>query len=79
MRTGAKRSRGVKILDLNRSVMDQRGGAPWVELEQGDTLRVRVKSEVAELRDQHAIETAWDYDYFFRSYISIAGKALLET
>lgn len=64
------------IFELNRTVMEQRDGAPWVEQEPGGTLRVRVKSEVDQLRHQQQIESEWDYDYFFSSYLQIASKAL---
>ena len=66
----------VDILELNRVVMEQRGGAPWVEMEEGDTLRVRVQSETAELRDQNDLETGWDYDYFLNSFIRMASDGL---
>ena len=62
--------------ELNRTVMEQRNGAPWVERDTNSTLRVRVKSEVDQLRRQHQIESEWDYDYFFSSYLQIASKAL---
>lgn len=65
-----------EILTLNREVMEQREGAPWVEIEQDGTLRVRVPAESVELRSQQAIETAWDYDYFMSSYLNIAREAL---
>jgi hypothetical protein len=64
------------VLELNRVVMDQRGGAPWVEIEGGDTLRVRVQSETTELRDQTYLEEGWDYDYFLGSFIRIANDGL---
>ena len=62
------------IMQLNRHVMNQRGGAPWVEIEGGDTLRVRVKSQRAVLHDQAYIETHWDYDYFLGSFLQIAKE-----
>jgi len=65
-----------KVLELNRVVMAQRGGAPWVELESDNTLRVRVQSETAELHDQIELESSWDYEYFLTSFIRIASKAL---
>jgi len=65
-----------KILELNRVVMGQRGGAPWVELESDNTLRVRVQSETAALRDQNDLESSWDYEYFLTSFTRIATKAL---
>lgn len=65
-----------QILELNRVVMEQRGGASWVEIEQGNTLRVRVQSELAELRNQAELEQDWDYDYFIGSFIRIASDGL---
>ena len=62
------------ILQLNRHVMNQRGGAPWVEIEGSDSLRVRVKSERAELHSQAYINTHWDYDYFLGSFLQIAKE-----
>jgi hypothetical protein len=66
----------TNILELNRVVMDQRGGAPWVEIENGKTLRVRVESETSELRDQQYLEKGWDYDYFLGSFIHMAATGL---
>lgn len=66
----------VQIFELNRVVMEQRGGAPWVEIENGDTLRVRVQSETSELKDQKYLETGWDYDYFIGSFIRLAEEGL---
>ena len=72
---GNEMSRVIKeILQLNKEVMQQRSGAPWVEVEPGDTLRVKVKSEKAELRSQLDIEQQWDYDYFLGSYLNIARQ-----
>lgn len=62
-----------ETLQLNKEVMQQRSGAPWVEVESGKTLRVKVKSEKAELRSQQDIERRWDYDYFLGSFINIAS------
>lgn len=64
-----------QILELNQVVMERRGGAPWVELEKGDKLRVRVPSETSELCSQQELLTRWDYEYFFKSYLSIANQA----
>ena len=61
-----------EILQLNKEVMQQRSGAPWVEVESGNTLRVKVKSEKAELRSQSDIEQIWDYDFFLGSFLNIA-------
>ena len=56
--------------------MAQRGGAPWVEVEANKRLRVRVPSELAELRSQGELEKDWDYDYFIGSFIQIASQGL---
>ncbi|MCP3676294.1 MAG: hypothetical protein GY721_01515 [Deltaproteobacteria bacterium] len=66
-----------EILMLNKHVMQQRSGAPWVETESGDTLRVKVKSEKADLRSQETIEQAWDYDYFIGSFLNIASHHIV--
>lgn len=58
---------------LNKEVMQQRSGAPWVELESSQTLRVKVGSETAQLMEQKALENEWDYDYFLGSYLAIAS------
>lgn len=72
---GNNRQAISQILELNKVVMERRGGAPWVELEKGDKLRVRVPSETSELSSQQKLLTSWDYEYFFTSYISIANQA----
>ncbi|EED31273.1 hypothetical protein NOR53_2493 [gamma proteobacterium NOR5-3] len=65
-----------QILELNRIVMAQRGGAPWVEAESSKHLRVRVPSELAALKSQNELEKDWDYDYFLGSFIQIASDGL---
>lgn len=68
-------SRGInEIMQLNKEVMQQRSGAPWVEVEHGQSLLVRVKSEKAELKSQDDIEQQWDYDYFIGSFLNIARQ-----
>ena len=64
------------LMQLNKDVMQQRSGAPWVEIESGKTIRVKVKSETAELRSQKNIEQKWDYDYFLGSFLNIARLQL---
>ncbi len=64
------------ILQLNKEVMQHRSGAPWVEVESGKTIRVRVKSEKSELKSQSEIETQWDYDYFMGSFLNISVEHL---
>lgn len=66
----------MALLELNRVVMELRGGCPWVELENGSTLRVKVPSETATLLKQGEMESKWDYDYFIASYINIASQGL---
>lgn len=63
---------------LNKSVMQDRGGAPWVEIESGkNVLRVKVRNEKVTLRNQDDLEQAWDYDYFLGSFLIIAEKQLV--
>lgn len=76
LRQGDVGSSLENILSLNRDVMTNRDGAPWVEVEANKTLRVRVPSEIAELRSQQALESDWDYEYFMSSYLSIAQSTL---
>jgi hypothetical protein len=64
----------TEVLHLNKEVMQHRSGAPWVEVEPGNTLRVKVKSEKAELKSQQDIEQRWDYDYFLGSFLNIAKQ-----
>tara|TARA_R110002049_G_C9166498_1_gene561478 strand:- start:3093 stop:4337 length:1245 start_codon:yes stop_codon:yes gene_type:complete len=64
------------ILKLNDSVMRQRNGAAWVEVEGNGKLRVRVKSETASLATLASLEERWDYDYFLGSYLSMATAYL---
>ncbi|WP_205619994.1 hypothetical protein [Dasania marina] len=63
------------ILELNKVVMAQRSGAPWVEVEPSRKLRVRVPTETYALRSQQALETEWDYEYFISSFLRIASQA----
>lgn len=65
----------IAIFELNKQVMEQRGGAPWVELEPNQCLRVRMPNETSELLAQEQLQRAWDYEYFFTSYLSIANQA----
>ena len=76
LRSHNHREAVVALLELNRVVMELRGGCPWVELENGSTLRVKVPSETATLVEQSEMESMWDYDYFIASYINIASQGL---
>lgn len=62
----------TKILELNKDVMKDRGGAPWVEIEKSKTLLVRVPDETAELFDKKELQTHWDNSYFMYSYLAVA-------
>ncbi len=63
------------IFELNKLVMAQRSGAPWVELEPSGKLRVRVPTETYSLRSQEELELEWDYEYFISSFLRIASQA----
>lgn len=77
LRAGEAETAVLEILELNRRVMEDRDGAPWVEVENDGRLRVRVQKETAVLRHSEELEYAWDYDYFMGSYLAIARDALL--
>jgi hypothetical protein len=74
LRKGDDESVLKEIFVLNKVVMEQRNGAPWIELENGKKLRVRVKNEKSSLLSQQdrQLETHWDYDYFLGAYLAIA-------
>lgn len=72
---GDNRKALIAIFELNKRVMEQRGGAPWIEVESNQSLRVRMPTETSQLRDQNQLERDWDYEYFFTSYINIANQA----
>ena len=61
-----------QIMQMHKNVMQLRGGAPWVEVETDNHVRVRIKSETVELLSQSAIDQSWDYDYFLGSFLKIA-------
>lgn len=77
LRAGDAETAVLEILELNRRVMEDRDGAPWVEVENNGRLRVRVPKEAAVLRPLEELKYAWDYDYFMGSYLAIARDALL--
>lgn len=64
------------ICDLNKSVMAQRSGAPWVEIEPSRKLRVRVPNEIYSLYSQERLELGWNYEYFISSFLHISRQAL---
>ena len=70
-------AQAIKIIfELNKIVMEQRSGAPWVEIESSRKLRVRVPTETYSLRSQEKLENTWDYEYFINSFLCIASQAL---
>jgi hypothetical protein len=75
-RTGNDTHALEALLALNRDVMKQRGGAPWVERDPDDRLRVKIKTERAQLASQADLEQSWDYDYFLGSYLAMARRQL---
>jgi hypothetical protein len=62
----------MTLLELNKTVMKQRNGAPWVELESGNKFNVVVKNEVAELISADKLIDKWKYDYFLGSFLKMA-------
>jgi hypothetical protein len=62
------------LLELNKTIMGDRGGAAWVEEQSNGTLRVRMKAEAAHLPPQESLKSDWHYDYFLRSYVRIAAR-----
>jgi hypothetical protein len=62
------------LLELNKTIMDSRGGAAWVEEQTPGTLRVRMKAEAAHLPPLEQLQSDWHYDYFLRSYARIAAR-----
>ena len=61
------------IFQLNKTVMSERGGAPWVEIDSGEKVRVTVKSETGNLEENpQSLQKRWDYEYFLKSYLFIA-------
>jgi len=67
-----------EILKLNKTVMHDRGAAPWVELKT-KKICVKVKSETSKPKKVKELETGWDYDYFLGSFLRIARQQLGES
>lgn len=74
LQQGEIRQAVIDVIRLNQEVMQQRGGAAWVELERGDTLRVRVKNEASQVFDMDKLIHHWDYDYFIGSFLNVARQ-----
>lgn len=62
------------ILAQNRSLMMARGGAAWIEVQQGK-LMVRMPNEgAAGLRGLAGLDNAWRYTYFIDAFLSITQQ-----
>ncbi len=65
-----------RLVILNQAVMNERGGAPWIRVE-NNRLSVKYREGakgVAEITD---IQNQWRYSYFFNSYYAIASSRFL--
>jgi len=61
-----------QVLALNKKVMKQRKGAPWVDVESGKRMNVAMKSETTTLLSIEKLQKHWDYDYFLGSFLQMA-------
>jgi hypothetical protein len=62
----------LQVLALNKKVMKQRKGAPWVDVESGKKINVAMKSETTSLLSIEKLQKNWDYDYFLGSFLQMA-------
>jgi hypothetical protein len=76
LRLGQYREAIQTIAELNKKVMFDRQGPPWLEIENSSQLKVRVSNEKAKLLSNEELLERWDYDYFLGSFLSIARKYL---
>ena len=70
-RTGAYADLVRELVALNTLVMQARGGAPWIQLE-NDRLRVTYRDEHGYLPTRDELENLWVFPYFLDSLRSIA-------
>lgn len=65
------------VLEQNKQVMQQRGGAAWLEW-QGDVLKVRVANDRASIPENLAkhCHGRWSNNYFIGSFLQIAREAV---
>ncbi len=61
------------MVEQNAAVMKGRGGAPWVERENG-RLQVRFKDEDGDLPDEKELPQLWRYPYFMDSLFMVARE-----
>ena len=59
------------LIEQNASVMVSRGGAPWIEKQDGK-LRVRFRDETGRLPKRDALESLWRFPYFLDSLRTVA-------
>lgn len=64
------------VAELNKKVMLDRQGAPWVEVDGKGIIKVRMKQEKFKLFTQQDLLEHWDYDYFLGSFLSISKSYL---
>ncbi|MDH5913634.1 hypothetical protein L8R80_10465 [Vibrio splendidus] len=60
------------IIDLNKVVMQKRGGAAWIRVDENKKLDVLIKSESAKLLNTEELRKKWAYDYFIGSFLTMA-------
>ena len=65
-----------KVAELNKKVMADRQGAPWIEVDSKKNIKVRMKREKFKLFKQEILLKHWDYDYFIGSFLVISKNYL---
>ena len=65
-----------KVAELNKKVMRDRQGAPWIEVDGKKVIKVRMKLEKFKLFKQFDLLEHWDYDYFIGSFLDISRNYL---
>jgi len=66
-----------RLLTLNQAVMNERGGAPWIRIE-NNRLAVKYREGAKKIAEISDIQEKWRYSYFFNSYYAIASARLAE-
>ncbi len=66
----------LKVAELNKKVMLDRQGAPWLEIDGKGIIKVRMKQEKFKLFKQPDLLGHWDYDYFLGSFLFISKNYL---
>ena len=65
-----------EVASINKKVMVDRQGAPWIEIDGSGILKVRMKVEKFNLYKQEDLIEHWDYDYFLGSFLYISKNYL---